>query len=281
MVIIGSHCNMSGKEMMLGSVKEALSYNANALMIYTGAPQNTMRRPLESLMIKEAQDLMLKNNIPLERLIIHAPYIINPATADLDKRNFCINFLANEIYRASVMGANVLVLHPGNSLTLEREEAIKNIGLVLNEVIAKTADLKVVIALETMAGKGTEVGKTFEEIKSILDLVTERSRVGVCLDTCHINDGGYDLVNCYDEVMNHFNEVIGFDELKVIHLNDSKNLLGTHKDRHANIGTGSIGLAPLKRVLFDERFENIPKILETPYISGLPPYKEEIELLLS
>ena len=276
-MIIGSHCRMSGESMMLGAVEEALSYGANVLMIYTGAPQNTIRKPLSELKIAEAKALMKENNI--EHLIIHAPYIINPASDDLDKRSFCINFLAQEIKRSYEMGAKVIVLHPGNSLTLSVEEAIKNIALVINEVIDKTKDYDVVIALETMAGKGTEVGRTFAEIRSIMDLIINKKRIGVCVDTCHIHDAGYDIVNKYGEVKAEMFKYFSLSDIKVIHLNDSKNNCGTHKDRHANVGEVYIGFDTLKEVCDDQDFALIPKILETPYIDGMPPYQVEINLL--
>ena len=276
-MIIGSHCGMSGNEMMLGSVKEALSYGANALMIYTGAPQNTIRKNVYELKIPEAKVLMRDNGI--EHLIIHAPYIINPATADLDKRNFCINFLAEEIRRSYQMGAKVIVLHPGNSLTLTLDEAISNIAYVLNQVIEKTDGLDVVIALETMAGKGSEVGRSIEELKRIYDLVIDKSRIGICLDTCHLHDAGYDLVHKYAEVKEEIKKSFSFKQIKAIHVNDSKNELGAHKDRHANIGQGFIGFETLKMICTDEDFALVPKILETPYIDKLPPYKDEIARL--
>ena len=278
-MIIGSHCSLNGDEMFLGSVKEAISYNANALMVYTGAPQSTQRKDISELRIKEAHALMKENGISLDNLVIHAPYIINPATSDFEKRRFCIDFLSEEIRRSNAMGAKTIVLHPGNSLDLDRKDAIKNIAFVVNACIENTLDCETIIALETMAGKGSEVGKTFEEIKEIIDLIDHKERIGVCLDTCHINDGGYDLVNKYDEVFRDFRNIVGLDYLKVIHLNDSKNPLDSHKDRHANIGEGFIGLTTLKRVAEDKLFESIPKILETPYIDGRPPYKEEIKLI--
>jgi len=278
-MLIGSHCAMNGEEMFLGSVKEALSYGATAFMIYTGAPQNTFRKPLSELHIKEAHELMKENNLSLDNLIIHAPYIINPASSDLEKRRFAIDFLTNEVIRSEAMGAKIMVLHPGNYLDLSLEEAINNIALVVNTVINNTPTCHVIIALETMAGKGSEVGRTFQEINELLSKIDNKDRSGVCLDTCHINDGGYDLVNHYEEVFNEFNDIVGFNRLKVIHLNDSKNELGSHKDRHANLGEGYIGLETLYKVAHDERFANIPKILETPYIDGMPPYKEEIARL--
>ena len=278
-MILGCHCGMSGSEMMLGSVKEAINYGANALMIYTGAPQNTIRKNTSELQIAEALKLMDANNISRSNLIIHAPYIINPATTDLEKRDFCINFLSQEVKRSYLMGSKVIVLHPGNSLGLPVVEAINNICGVVNKVIEKTLDTDVIIAFETMAGKGTEVGRTFEEIKMLLDGITFKNRVGVCVDTCHIFDGGYDIVNDYDNVKEKLLNVIGLENIKVIHLNDSKNVLGSHKDRHANLGDGNIGFDTLYKVCHDSTFASIPKILETPYIDGLPPYKEEIAKL--
>ena len=278
-MILGCHCGMSGSDMMLGSVKEALSYGANALMIYTGAPQNTIRKKVAELQIDEALKLMDSSNISRSNLIIHAPYIINPATTDLEKRDFCINFLTQEVKRTYLMGSKVIVLHPGNSLGLPVDEAIKNICCVVNQVIENTIDTDVVIAFETMAGKGTEVGRTFEEIKNLLDGITHKNRVGVCVDTCHIFDGGYDIVNDYDIVKEKLINTIGLDNIKVIHLNDSKNILGSHKDRHANLGDGNIGFDTLYKVCHDDTFRSVPKILETPYIDGLPPYKEEISKL--
>ena len=278
-MILGCHCGMSGTEMMLGSVKEALSYGANALMIYTGAPQNTIRKQLKELHIEEALKLMDEYKIDRKNLIIHAPYIINPATTDIEKRDFCINFLTQEVKRSYAMGSKVMVLHPGNSLTNPLDLSISNICAVINEIIERTNETDVVIAFETMAGKGSEVGRNFNEIKFLLDGIKDKTRVGVCLDTCHIFDSGYDIVNDYDQVFKSFNEIIGFDKLKVIHINDSKNPLASHKDRHANIGEGYIGFDTLKRICQDENFKSIPKILETPYVNGVPPYKEEIAKL--
>ena len=278
-MILGCHCGMSGTEMMLGSVKEALSYNATALMIYTGAPQNTIRKALKELHIQEALKLMDEYHIDRKHLIIHAPYIINPATTDPENREFCINFLTQEVKRSYAMGSKVIVLHPGNTLGLPVDEAIKNICDVVNQIIENTKETDVVIAFETMAGKGTEVGRTFYEIKQLLDGIREQSRVGVCIDTCHMFDSGYDLVNDYENVKKLLDEVVGIERVKVIHLNDSKNPLASHKDRHANLGEGYLGFETLHRVCHDEDFALIPKILETPYIDGMPPYKEEIARL--
>ena len=278
-MILGCHCGMSGTEMMLGSVKEALGYNATALMIYTGAPQNTIRKALKELHIEEALKLMDEYSIDRKHLIIHAPYIINPATTDLEKRKFCIDFLTAEVKRSYAMGSKVIVLHPGNALGLPVADAINNICSVVNQIIENTKETDVCIAFETMSGKGTEVGRTFDEVKMLLEGIVDKGRVGVCIDTCHMHDGGYDLVNDYNNVKKLLDEKIGFDNIKVIHVNDSKNPLGSHKDRHANIGEGYIGFEALHRVCHDPDFAMIPKILETPYIDGVPPYKEEIARL--
>lgn len=278
-MIIGSHVKMSGKEMFEGSVKEAISYNANALMIYTGAPQNTARKDVSELRIKEAHQLMQENNIELRNVIVHAPYIVNPGTFIQEKQEFAINFLTKEVQRTYELGSKVLVLHPGNTLENPLEETIKNIGYVINQINKNTSDLDVIIALETMSGKGTEVGRNFKEIKEIINLIEDKKRIGVCLDTCHIHDSGYDITNNYDEVKQEFDQIIGFEFLKVIHLNDSKNILGAKKDRHENLGLGNIGLETLVKVCKDKDFELIPKILETPYIDNKAPYKEEIEQL--
>ncbi len=278
-MIIGSHVSMNGKEMMLGSVKEAISYNANAFMIYTGAPQNTARKSISELRIEEAHELMNNNNIELKNIVVHAPYIVNPGTFFEDKREFAISFLTEEVKRTYAMGSKILVLHPGNTLKEDLNETIKNIAHVVNTINNNTKDLDVVIALETMSGKGTEVGRTFNEIKQIIDLVENKDRIGVCLDTCHIHDSGYDLVNKYNDVKKEFSDIIGLGYLKVIHLNDSKNIVGAKKDRHENLGKGNIGLDTLIKVCYDEDFSHVPKILETPYIDGVPPYKEEIEII--
>ena len=270
---------MSGTEMMLGSVREAIGYNANALMIYTGAPQNTIRKSLKELQIAEALKLMDEANIDRKHLIIHAPYIINPATTDPDKRDFCINFLTQEVKRSYAMGSKVIVLHPGNTLGNPLEDSINNICSVVNQIIENTIETDVVIAFETMAGKGTEVGRTFSEIRQLLDGITHQERVGVCVDTCHMFDSGYDIVNDYENVKKMLDETIGIKRIKVIHLNDSKNPLASHKDRHANIGEGYIGFEALQRICLDETFALIPKILETPYIDGKAPYKDEIARL--
>ena len=276
-MIIGSHVSFSKKEQLLGSVKEALSYGETTFMFYTGAPQNTNRIPLDSNLTQQAKELMKKNNIEMENVIIHAPYIIN--LANEKNFDFSINFLKQEIKRVEELGFDKIVLHPGSHVGIGTEKAIKNIIYCLNEVLN---DTNVKILLETMAGKGTEVGISFEEIKQIIDGINNKENIAVCLDTCHINDAGYDLNN-FDEILKEFDKIIGLDKLLCIHVNDSKNEKGAHKDRHENIGFGHIGFDNLINVIYNEKLEKIPKILETPYIKNgektYPPYKFEIEMI--
>lgn len=277
MLIIGSHVGYKKDSGLVGSVKEALSYNANTFMFYTGAPQNTKRLPIDLEKVKEAEQLMKDNKIAKENVIVHAPYIINLATDDLVKREFSCNFLKEEIERVETLGFSYLVLHPGSHVGAGTDKGIQNIVDSLNKIIDK--DTKVVILLETMAGKGTEVGKNFEELESIISKIKQKENIGVCLDTCHINDAGYDL-NYFDKVLDSFDKIIGLDKLKCIHVNDSKNMIGSHKDRHENIGYGHIGFDNLINIIYNKRLDNIPKILETPYIDKTyPPYKYEIEMI--
>lgn len=282
MYLLGSHVGMSGKDMMLNSVKEAVSYGANTFMLYTGAPQNTRRKKIEELNIEEAKRCMAENGI--ETFVVHAPYIINLAnTVKPETFDIAVEFLGIELERTAAMGSEVLVLHPGAHVGAGTEAGIARIVKGLDMVM--TPDMPVCIALETMAGKGTEIGRSFEELRAIYDGVKYPQKLRVCFDTCHVNDAGYDIVNDYEGVMRQFDEIIGLDQIAVFHINDSKNPLGAHKDRHENIGKGSIGFDALLRVVSDQRFQNIPKILETPYIKdeedpkkSFPPYKEEIAM---
>ncbi len=281
---IGSHVSNNGLKMLIGSVEEAISYDANCFMIYLGAPQNTYRKRIEEQNGEEAIKLARINGILAEDIIVHAPYIVNLGQKDDEKFNFAIRFLANELKMVERLGLKYMVLHPGAHVGNGSDFAIKRIAEGINEILSITKGDNTVIAIETMAGKGTECGRTFEEISEIIGLIHDKSRIGVCLDTCHIFDGGYDIVNNYENVIKEFDSIIGLDKIKVIHLNDSKNQLNSHKDRHENIGFGKIGFDTLVKVLNDYRFEKIPKILETPYVSidksnSFPPYKEEIKML--
>lgn len=278
-MLIGSHVGMSGKEMFLGSVKEALSYNATTFMLYTGAPQNTRRKAIEELRLDEGKALMEVNHIELKDIVIHAPYIINLAnTIKEETYELAVSFLKEEIKRVEAMGVTNIVLHPGSHVKAGEEVGLNSIIKGLNEVLTK--DTKVKICLETMAGKGSELGYTFEQLKTIIDGVTYNEHMGVCMDTCHMHDAGYDLSD-FDALLDHFDEVVGLDRLYVIHINDSKNVQGARKDRHENIGLGNIGFDNIINICHNKRIAHIPKILETPYIEGNAPYKEEIQMIIN
>lgn len=283
---IGSHVGMAGKEMFLASVKEAERYGENVLMLYTGAPQNTRRKEIKDLNIEAGWAYAKQAGI--REIVVHAPYIINLAnTVKPETFELAVQFLEKEIRRTAAMRSHILVLHPGSALDAGAEAGIAQTVRGLNMVLDENED-EVFIALETMAGKGSEIGRTFEEIKAIYDGVNKKERLRVCFDTCHVNDAGYDLVHDYDGVFKHFDQVIGLDQIAVFHINDSLNPLGAHKDRHANIGQGTIGFETLHRLVHDPRFMEIPKILETPWLCAegetkktIPPYKEEIQQLLA
>lgn len=281
---IGSHVGMAGKEMFLASVKEAEAYGANVLMLYTGAPQNTRRKEIKDLNIEAGWEYAQKAGV--KEIVVHAPYIINLAnTVKPEIFELATEFLQKEIFRTAAMRSKILVLHPGSHLNEGVEAGIAQVVKGLNLVLDNNED-DVYIALETMAGKGSELGRSFEELKMIYDGVNKTKRLRVCFDTCHVNDAGYDLVGDYEGVIQRFDEVIGIEQIAVMHINDSLNPCGAHKDRHANIGEGYIGFETLQKIVHDERFLKIPKILETPWRceegsdkKTIPPYKEEIARL--
>lgn len=269
---------MKAPEYLLGSVKEALSYGADACMVYTGAPQNTVRKPISLLKVRDAEKLMAENGLPMDRMIVHAPYIINPANSvKQEVAELSVSFLQTEIQRVHEIGAKHLVLHPGAYTVTDLHTGIQTIIHQLNFVDVPS---DVTIDLETMSGKGSEVGFRFEQLAVILGGLKQKERYGVCLDTCHISDAGYDLTH-FDDVLDEFDHIIGLARLHVIHLNDSKNERGMRKDRHANIGLGTIGFEILHQIAVNPRTEKIAKILETPYINKKPPYSIEIEMLKS
>ena len=276
MLYIGSHVSFTKNSQLLGSLEEALSYGANTFMFYTGAPQNTNRSNIDYNLTQEAIKLMKSNDIDISKVIVHAPYIIN--LCNPEKFDFSVKFLTEEVKRVSDLGVKYLVLHPGSHVGLGVEKGISNIILGLKKVFESTS-CNVTILLETMAGKGTETGRNLEELKTIIYSVNNE-RLGVCLDTCHLHDAGYDLTK-FDEFLNEFDNMIGIDKIKCIHINDSKNVIGSHKDRHENIGFGEIGFDTLLNVIYNDKLVDIPKILETPYVDDKPPYKYEIEMIKS
>ena len=278
MVILGSHCSMKAPKYLLGSVEEALSYGANALMIYTGPPQNTLRKPVNALRADEAMHKMDKYGIKKEHMIVHAPYIINLGNCvRKETYELAVDFLRKEIDRVASIGAKYLVLHPGAYTTATLEEGMNQIVQGLNEVLK--SDDEVMILLETMAGKGSEIGFSFEQIQKLIVQTKHSDKLGVCLDTCHIHDAGYD-VSDFDAVVDEFDRIIGLERLKVMHVNDSKNARGDRKDRHANLGCGQIGFDALLKAVHHPKLNHVIKILETPWIGDKAPYAIEIDMLL-
>ena len=279
-LIIGSHVGYNNKTGLVGSTEEAISYGANTFMFYTGPAQSMMRSEIDDNLTYQAYKLMVDNGINSDNVIVHAPYILNFANrSDEDKFNFYINFFSEELNRVKRLGFNKIVLHPGSAVNCSREEGIKNIIDGLNSVINKTSD--VIILLETMAGKGNELGINIEEIKTIMDGIKDKNRIGICLDTCHLNDSGVD-VSKLDEYLDDLDKNIGLNYVKCIHINDSMNPIGSHKDRHQNIGYGTIGFDILNKIVHNPRLESVPKILETPWVNRnksdeYPPYKFEID----
>ena len=275
MLYIGSHVGFNKATQILGSMEEALSYGANTFMFYTGAPQNTLRNPIDDKLTSEAIEKMKENGIDFSKVVVHAPYIIN--LCNEEKFDFSVSFLKEEVERVAKLGVKYMVLHPGSHVGLGIDKGIENIIGGLNIVLDGKWD--VTILLETMAGKGSEVGSTMEEIKRIIDGVKDKSHIGVCLDTCHLNDAGYDMSK-FDEYLDSFDKVIGIDKIGCIHINDSKNELSSHKDRHENIGFGTIGFNNLINIIYNDKLGEIPRILETPYVDReYPPYKYEIEMI--
>ncbi len=284
-MLLGSHVGMSSPEYLLGSCKEALSYQANTFMFYTGAPQNTIRTNVNQLKIKEAQQFLKEHDMHIENVIVHAPYLINLANCEDDEKyQLSLRLLTTEIERTLTIGCKYLVLHPGSALKADRNLAIHHVIEGLNQVTTKYPNITILI--ETMAGKGSEIGISFEEIKQMISGIKNQNSIGVCLDTCHIHDAGYDIQNI-DVLLEQFDNIIGLDKLKVCHLNDSKNLCGDKKDRHANIGYGQIGFDALCAFIHHPLLQDKIFILETPWISyslenskvSYPPYRFEIEML--
>ncbi len=284
MLKLGCHVGMSGKEMFLGSVKEAISYDANTFMVYTGAPQNTRRKPIDELRIEEG--LALAKEYGISEFIIHAPYLINLANTEKEETfSLAVEFLTKEIERSVAMQASTIVLHPGSHVGAGEDAGIARIVEGLNKVLTK--DMPITIALETMAGKGSELGKRFEELAKIYDGVILNEKLRICFDTCHTHDAGYDIIHDFDGVIEQFDRLIGKNQIAVFHINDSKNICGARKDRHENLGFGEIGFGALNYIVHHKDFINVPKILETPYVTAsenetqktLPPYLQEIRML--
>lgn len=280
--LIGSHVSMKGKEVLLGSAQEAAQYGENVFMIYTGAPQNTRRKSIEDLNIPAAKTFMAAHE--QREIVVHAPYVVNLGnTAKPANFQFAISFLTAEVQRAAALGAKQIVLHPGAHVGAGAPAAIAQIAQGLDTILT-AAESPVQIALETMAGKGTEVGRSFEELAAIIDATPHNDQLSVCFDTCHTSDAGYAIATDFDGVLNEFDHVIGLDRLKVVHLNDSKNPQGSHKDRHTNIGLGTLGFDVLNAAAHHPQLTAVPKIMETPVIGpdrkhGVNPHGYEVAML--
>lgn len=282
-MILGSHVGMSGKEMLLGSAKEAVSYGADTFMFYTGAPQNTRRKEISELNIDPAWEYMNAHGI--RDIIVHAPYIINLGNAVKPETfELAVSFLSKEIERSEACKSRTLILHPGAHVGEGVDVGIRQIVKGLNEVLTKDTNLS--ITLETMAGKGSEIGRSFEELARIYDGVIYNEKLRVCFDTCHTHDSGYDIIHNFDGVIDEFDRILGKEQIAVFHINDSKNIRGAAKDRHANLGFGEIGFEAISYIVHHPDFEQVPKILETPYIpsptkekKSYAPYKHEIDML--
>ncbi|MCV3743307.1 deoxyribonuclease IV [Ureaplasma sp. ES3154-GEN] len=282
-LIIGSHVSLKAKDYFLGSVREALSYEANTLMIYTGAPQNTKRTDVSEFQIQQAHELLAAHNIALDNIIVHAPYIINPCSSKPEVRELAKSFLTQEIKRTQALGLKKIVLHPGSRLNQDLDVALNQLVDMLNDIF-RNLDTDVCICLETMAGKGSEIGDDLMQLAYIINKIESKKNIGVCLDTCHMFDSGIDLTrSSFNAYLNEFNENIGLEFIKVLHINDSKNILASHKDRHENLGYGNIGFSNLLHILYHPLLDNIPKILETPWYGDkknpIPPYKDEIAMI--
>ena len=277
-LLIGSHVSMSAPKYYLGSVEEAISYGSTTFMFYTGAPQNAFRSPLEKLKIEEGRALIKEHNFDESKIVVHAPYIINIAN-QLNEGNYNMakSVLLNEVRRTAGFGCSILVLHPGSHVNTGAENGVDSIVKALDWVLSQDGT-NVKIALETMAGKGSEMGTSFEQMEEIISKCKYPERIGICLDTCHLSDNNYDISQ-FDKILDNVENTIGLDKLYVVHVNDSKNPIGSHKDRHENLGYGEIGFDALNAVVHNPRIQEVPKILETPYVDDKPPYKIEIDML--
>ncbi len=266
-------CHLSASKGYANMAKEALKIGGNTFQYFTRNPRGGSVKELNMKDVEEYKKIANENGI--EVILAHAPYTINVCSADEKIRKFGIETMKDDIKRLEVVGNSMYNFHPGSHVGQGSEEGIKLIIKALNEILTK--EQKTTVLLETMAGKGSEVGRSFEEIKAIIDGAELKEKIGVCLDTCHVYDAGYDIVNDLDGVLNKFDKIIGLERLKAIHLNDDKNPFESHKDRHEKIGEGSIGIEAFRRIINDERLENLPFYLETP--NELDGYEKEIKML--
>jgi len=270
---IGCHLSSSGGFLAMG--KTAVEIGANTFQFFTRNPRGGAAKPVDPKDTEAFKTYSKENGI--EIILAHAPYTLNCASADPRISEFALSTMTDDMKRMALVPGNMYNFHPGCHVGIGTDEGIKNIVSVLDKVMEVPSDTK--ILLETMAGKGSEIGGRFEEIRQIIDLANKGEKLGVCLDTCHVNDAGYDIVNDLDGVLEQFDKVIGFDRLCAIHINDSMNPLGSHKDRHQKIGEGSIGIEAFERIINHPSLKDLPFYLETP--NELDGYQKEIALLRS
>ncbi|WP_073226158.1 deoxyribonuclease IV [Fibrobacter sp. UWEL] len=268
-------CHLSSTDGFLAMGKTALSIGADTFQFFTRNPRGGAAKPFDKNDAAKLSELMEANNFA--PILAHAPYTLNACAADPGLRQFAEDVMADDIFRMDHFAEAMYNFHPGSHVKQGPEVGIEFISSMLNRLLKPTQ--KTTVLLETMAGKGSEVGRNFEEIRAILDRVELKDKMGVCMDTCHVFDGGYDIVDHLDDVLEQFDKVIGLNKLKAIHLNDSKNPMGSHKDRHEVIGGGFIGLDALVRVVNHKSLRDLPFFLETP--NELPGYAAEIKLMRS
>lgn len=273
MLIIGAH--LSASKGYTAMLNQALEIGANTFQFFTRNPRGGSAKAIDEKDVETFLALMKENNFPV--ILAHAPYTLNCCSAKPETREFAINTFADDLKRMEYTPNQLYNFHPGSHVGQGEEVGIELIADALNQVLFE--DMTTTVLLETMAGKGSEIGGTFEELRAIIDRVELKDKLGVCLDTCHVNDGGYDVVNNLDGVIDEFDKVVGLDRLKAVHLNDSKNPLAAHKDRHEKIGDGYIGVDAMERIINHPALRNLPFFLETP--NELDGYAKEIALLRS
>lgn len=266
-------CHLSASKGYLAMAKQAVSIGANTFQFFTRNPRGGKAKEINEDDVKAFLEYSKEHGI--NRILAHAPYTLNACSADSGIREFAKNTMADDLKRMEYTPGNYYNFHPGSHVGQGVEVGIDFIAEMLNEILTK--EQTTTVLLETMSGKGSEVGRNFEELKAIIDKVKLKDKLGVCLDTCHIWDGGYDVVNNFDGVLDEFDKIIGLEKLKAIHLNDSKNDLSSHKDRHEKIGEGKIGLDAISKIINNDRIKNLPFYLETP--NEIDGYEREIELL--
>lgn len=270
-MIIGCHLSVSKGFAAMG--RQALAIGANTFQFFTRNPRGGKAKAIDELNVLELKRIMNENNFG--QILAHAPYTLNPCSKDEKTREFALNTMIDDLQRMEYFPGNLYNFHPGSHVGQGVEKGIELISNQLNIVLNE--DIHTTVLLETMAGKGSEIGSKFEEIRAIIDRTKLNEKLGVCLDTCHVFDAGYDVAEHLDDVLNEFDRIIGIDRLKAVHLNDSMNYLGCHKDRHQKIGLGAIGIKAFEKIINHEYLRNLPFFLETP--NEIDGYALEIKTL--